>query len=66
MKKRLNPKIPCPELLGINLTIDAACTNEKCGKPVATIPRERERERERERIATCKNYNNTMRVKKYE
>ena len=64
MKKILNPKIPCPELLGINLTIDAACTNEKCGKPVATIPRERERERER--IATCMNYNNTMRVKKCE
>ena len=60
MKKILNPKIPCPELLGINLTIDAACTNEKCGKPVATIPRERER------IATCMNYNNTMRVKKCE
>ena len=48
MKKRLNPKIPCPELLGINLTVDAACRNEKCGKPVATIPRERERETERE------------------
>ena len=34
---KLNPKICCPELVGTNLTIDAACTNDKCGKPVPTV-----------------------------
>ena len=38
---KLNTKICCPELVGTNLTIDAACTNDKCGKPVATVPGER-------------------------
>ena len=31
---KLNPKIYCPELVGTNLTLDAACANDKCGKPV--------------------------------
>ena len=35
---KVNPKICCPELVGTNLTVDAACTNDKCGKPVATVP----------------------------
>ena len=55
---KLNLKICCPELLGTNLTVDAACTNGKCGKPVATVPGER--------IVTCMNCNNTMRVNKCE
>ena len=54
---KLNPKI-CPELVGTNLTVDAACTNDKCGKPVATVPRER--------IVTFMNCSNTMRVNKWE
>ena len=33
---KLNPKICCPELVGTNLTVDAACANDKCGKSVAT------------------------------
>ena len=53
-----NPKICCPELVGTNLTIDAACTNDKCGKSVATVPGER--------IVICMNCNNTMRVKECE
>ena len=44
------------ELVGTNLTADAACTNDKCGKPVATVPGER--------IVICLNCNNTMRVNK--
>ena len=55
---KLNPIICCPELVGTKLTIHATCTNHKCGKPVATVPRER--------IVTCMNCNNTMRVKKCE
>ena len=55
---KLNPKVCCPELVGTNLTVDAACTNKTCGKPVATVPGER--------IVTCMNCNNTMRVKKCE
>ena len=55
---KVNPKICCPELVGTNLTVDAACTNDKCGKPVATVPGER--------IVTCMNCNNTVRVKKCE
>ena len=38
---KLNPKIYCPELVGTNLTVDAACANDKCGKSVATVPGER-------------------------
>ena len=37
---KLNPKICYPELVGTNLTIDAACTNGRCGKFVATVPGE--------------------------
>ena len=55
---KLNPKICCPELVGTNQAVDAACTNDKCGKTVTTVPRER--------IVTCMNCNNTMRVKKCE
>ena len=55
---KLNPKICCPELVGSNLTVDAALTNDKCGKPVPIVPGER--------IVTCMNCNNTMRVKKCE
>ena len=55
---KLNLKICCAELVGTNLTIDAACTNNKCGKSVATVPGER--------IVTCMNCNNTMRVKRCE
>ena len=55
---KLNPKVCCPELVGTNLTVDAACTNKTCSKPVATVPGER--------IVTCMNCNNTMRVKKCE
>ena len=55
---KLNPIICCPELVGTKLIIHATCTNHKCGRPVATVPRER--------IVTCMNYNNTMRVKKCE
>ena len=50
-----NPEICCPELVGTNLTVDATCTNNKCGKPVATASGER--------TVTCMNCNNTMRVK---
>ena len=53
-----NPKICCPELVGTNLTIDAACINDKCGKSVATVPGER--------TVICMNCNNTMRVKEFE
>ena len=31
MKKK-TPKLCCPELVGTNLTVDAPCTNDKCGK----------------------------------
>ena len=55
---KLNPKICCPELVGTNLTVDAACINDKCGKPVATVLEER--------ILTCMNCNNTMKVDKCE
>ena len=55
---KLNPKICCPELVGTNLTVDAACKNGKCGKHVATVLGER--------IVTCMNYSNTMRVNKCE
>ena len=51
---KLKPKIFCPELVGSNLTVDAACTNDKCGKPVATVLGER--------IVACMNCNNTLRV----
>ena len=34
---KLKPKIYCPELVGTNLTADTACTNDKFGKPVATV-----------------------------
>ena len=30
---KLNPQICCPELVDTNLTVDVACTNDKCGKP---------------------------------
>ena len=53
---KLKPKIFCPELVGSNLTVDAACTNDKCGKPVATVLGER--------IVACMNCNNTIRVQK--
>ena len=55
---RLSLKVCCPELVGTNLTVDAACTNKTCGKPVATVLGER--------IVTCMNCKNTMRVKKCE
>ena len=55
---KLNPKIHWPELLGTNLTIHAVCTNDKCGKPVATVPGER--------IVACMDCNNTMRVQNFE
>ena len=35
---QLNPKVCCPELVGTSLSVDAAFTNDKCGKPVATVP----------------------------
>ena len=38
---KLSPNICCPEFIDTNLTVDAACTNDKCGKPVATVPGER-------------------------
>ena len=44
---KLNPKICCPELVGTNQAVDAACTNDKCGKTVTTVPTER--------IVTCMN-----------
>ena len=53
---KLNPKICCPELVGTNLTVDRACANGKCGKPVAAVAAER--------TVTCMNCNNTMRVRK--
>ena len=53
---KLNRKICCTELVGTNLTVDEAYSNDKCGKPVATVPGER--------IETSINCNNTMRVKK--
>ena len=53
---KLNRKICCTELVGTNLTVDEAYPNDKCGKPVATVPGER--------IETYINCNNTMRVKK--
>ena len=53
---KLNPKIYCLELVATNLTVDAACTNDKCGKPVTKVPGER--------IVTCMNCNNTMTVNK--
>ena len=53
---KLNLKICCAELVGANLTIDAARANYKCGKPVASVPGER--------IVICMNCSNTMRVKK--
>ena len=37
-----NPKICCSELVGTNQAVDAACTNDKCGKTVTTVPRARE------------------------
>ena len=52
----LNPQLCCPELMGTNVTIDAACTNIKCAKPVATVPGEK--------TVTCMNCNNMMRVEK--
>ena len=55
---KLNAKICYPELAGTNMTVDKACTNDKCGKPVATVSGER--------IVTCMNCYNTMRVKKCE
>ena len=57
-KEEIDLQICCPELVGTNLTIDAACTNDKCGKSVATVPGER--------IVICMNCNNTMRVKECE
>ena len=57
-EEKINPKICCPELVGTNLTSDAACTNYKCGKPLATVLGER--------IVTCMNCNHTMRLKKCE
>ena len=54
---KLIPKICCPEFVGTNLIIDAACTNDNCGKTVTTVPGER--------IVTCMNCNNTIRVKKW-
>ena len=36
-RKMLNPKICYPELVGTNLIVDAASTNDKCRKPVATV-----------------------------
>ena len=56
--KKKTPKLCCPELVGTNLTVDAACTNDKCGKHVAAVPGER--------IVTSMNCNNAMRVKKCE
>ena len=53
---KLKLKICCAELVGTNLTIDAARANYKSGKPVATVPGER--------IVTCMNCSNTMRVKR--
>ena len=55
INNKLNPKISCPELVGTNLITDAACTNDKCGKHVATVPVER--------IVTCMSCNSTVRVK---
>ena len=37
---KLNPKICYSELVDTNLTVDAACTNNKCGKSIAKAPRE--------------------------
>ena len=56
---KLNPKIYCPELVGTNLTVDAACTNDKCGKPVVIHSTGREN-------CDMHEFNNTMRVKKCE
>ena len=53
---KVNPKICCPELVDTNLTVDAGCTNAKCGKPLDTV--------QGERIVTYMNCNNTTRVKK--
>ena len=55
---KLDSKICCPELVGTNLTIDAACINDKCCKTVATVPWKR--------IVTCMNCKDTIRVKKCE
>ena len=57
-EEEINPQICCPELVGTNLIVDVACTNDKCGKPAATVSGER--------IVTCMNCNNTMTVKKCE
>ena len=38
---KLNPKICCPELVGTNLTVDPACTNDKCSELVAALLGER-------------------------
>ena len=52
---KLNLTMSCPELVGTNLTVNAACTYDKRGKPVGTIPGDR--------TVTCMNCNNTMRAK---
>ena len=52
---KLNLTMSCPELVGTNLTVNAACTNDKRSKRVGTIPGDR--------TVTCMNCNNTMRVK---
>ena len=53
---KLNPKLCCPKLLGANVTVRAACTNENCGKPIPTVPGQR--------VVICINCNTTMRVDK--
>ena len=40
-RKKLNSKICYPELVGTNLIVDAASTNDKRRKPVATVPAEK-------------------------
>ena len=55
---KLNAHICYPELVGTNLTVDAACANDECGKPVVTV--------QGERTVKCMNCNNRMRVKKCE
>ena len=57
IKKMVNPKLCCPELLNIELDVFSGCTNKQCSKPLNLVPEAI--------IVTCHHCSLTMRADKY-
>ena len=56
IKKMVNPKLCCPELLNMELDVFPGCTNKQCNKPLNLLPVAK--------FVTCHHCSRTMRAYK--